>query len=152
MFIALINHPGFRKDDWSTLAKGIIGGAPCPMELMRQIVEDIGVSNIAVAWGITEASSWITMTHPQDPIELRVSTNGTPLACNEVKIVDPHTGAVLPANRPGELCTRGYLMKHYYKMPAATAAAIDADGWFHTGDLGTMDERGYVKPNMIDFL
>jgi fatty-acyl-CoA synthase len=145
MFIALINHPSFRKADWSALAKGIIGGAPCPMELMRQIVEDLRVSNITVAWGITEASSWITMTHPQDPIELRVSTIGTSLPCNEVKIVDPYTGAILPANRPGELCTRGYLMKHYYKMPAATAAAIDADGWFHTGDLGLMDERGYVK-------
>jgi fatty-acyl-CoA synthase len=145
MFIALINHPNFRKADWSSVAKGIIGGAPCPMELMRQIVEDLGVSDITVAWGITEASSWITMTQPHDPIELRVSTIGTPLVCNEVKIVDPHTGALLPANHPGELCTRGYLMKHYYKMPAATAAAVDADGWFHTGDLGLMDERGYVK-------
>jgi len=145
MFIALINHPAFRKQDWSTLARGIVGGAPCPMELMLQIVGDIGISDIAVAWGITEASSWITMTHPEDPIELRVSTIGTALACNDVKIVDPRSGAHLPFHRQGELCTRGYLMKHYYKMPAATAAAIDADGWFHTGDLGVMDERGYVS-------
>jgi fatty-acyl-CoA synthase len=145
MLIALIDHPRFRKQDWQTVTKGIIGGAPCPMELMRRIVGDIGVADITVAWGITETASWITMTRPQDPIELRVSTIGTPLACNEVKIVDPRSGDALPAGRQGELCTRGFLMKEYYRMPAATAAAIDRDGWFHTGDLGTMDANGYVR-------
>jgi fatty-acyl-CoA synthase len=145
MLIALIDHSQFRKDDWASLSKGIIGGAPCPMELMRRIVEDIGVSNITVAYGITETSSWITMTHPQDPIELRVSTIGTPLSCNEVKIVDPSTGETLGPGRQGELCTRGFLMKEYYKMPGATAAAIDRDNWFHTGDLGIMDQQGYIK-------
>ncbi len=145
MLIALIDHPGFQKSHWASLTKGIIGGAPCPMELMRKIVEDIGVSDITVAYGITETSSWITMTHPHDPIELRVSTIGTPLACNEVKIIDPATGETLGPDQPGELCTRGFLMKEYYKMPGATAAAVDRDNWFHTGDLGMMDPHGYIK-------
>lgn len=145
MLIALIDHPEFKKEDWQTVSKGTIGGAPCPMELMRRIVEDLGVSDITVSYGITETSSWITMTHPTDPIHLRVSTIGTPLPCNEIKIIDPATGERLPPNRQGELCTRGFLMKGYYKMPAATAAAIDKDQWFHTGDLGEMDEQGYVK-------
>ncbi len=145
MLIALIDHSEFQKQDWNTLSKGIIGGAPCPMELMRRIVEDIEVSDITVAYGITESSSWITMTHPHDPIELRVSTIGTPLPCNEIKIVDPATGDPLPPDQQGELCTRGFLMKEYYKMPAATVAAVDKEDWFHTGDLGEMDEQDYVK-------
>ncbi|UCF90666.1 MAG: AMP-binding protein [Desulfobacterales bacterium] len=145
MLIALVDHPDFDKQQWKTVTKGIIGGAPCPMELMRRIVEDIGVTGITVAYGITEASSWITMTHPDDPIALRVATIGTPLACNEVQIVEPGTGERLPPNRPGELCTRGFLMQEYYRMPAATATAIDQDQWFHTGDLGEMDAQGYVK-------
>jgi acyl-CoA synthetase (AMP-forming)/AMP-acid ligase II len=145
MLIALIDHPEFVKDEWATLSKGIIGGAPCPMELMRRIVEDIGVSDITVAYGITETSSWITMTHPDDALELRVSTIGRPLACNEVKIVDPASGNSLSPDLPGELCTRGFLMKEYYKMPAATVAAVDREKWFHTGDLGKMDKDGYVR-------
>ncbi len=145
MLIALIDSPQFANDQWATLTKGIIGGAPCPMELMRRIVEDIGVSDITVAYGITETSSWITMTHPADAIELRVSTIGTPLACNEVKIVDPSSGKSMAPGQQGELCTRGFLMKEYYKMPAATAAAVDRDKWFHTGDLGMMDSDGYVR-------
>jgi len=145
MLIALVDHPAFQKKEWSSLKKGIIGGAPCPIELMRRIVADIGVSSITVAYGITEVSSWITMTHPNDPIDLRVSTIGTSLPCNEVKIVDPASGKELPPNQPGELCTRGFLMKEYYKRPAATTAAIDRDRWFHTGDLGIMDEQGYVR-------
>lgn len=145
MMITLLEHPDFQREQWGTLARGIIGGAPCPMELMKKIVEDVGVSEITVSYGITETSSWITMTLPSDPIDLRVSTIGTPLECNEVKIVDPETGDDLPADGQGELCTRGFLMKEYYKMPAATAAAIDRDGWFHSGDLGVMDEKGYVR-------
>ena len=145
MLIALVDHPDFQIEDWATVSRGIIGGAPCPIELMRRIVKDIKVSDITVAYGITETSSWITMTQPNDPIELRVSTIGTPLPCNDLKIVDPASGEHLGFNQQGELCTRGFLMKEYYKMPAATAAAVDKEGWFHTGDLGEMDEQGYVR-------
>lgn len=145
MLISLLDHPEFNERAWETVRKGIIGGAPCPMELMRRVVTGIGVSDITVGYGITEASSWITMTRPDDPIESRVSTIGTPLGCNQVKIVDPATGEDLPPNTQGELCTKGFLMKGYYQMPAATAATIDQEGWFHTGDLGEMDEGGYVK-------
>jgi len=145
MLVALLDHPDFRQKRWSTVKKGIVGGAPCPMELMKRIVEEVGVSDITVAYGITETSSWLTMTHPGDSIERRVGTIGTALSCNEVKIVDPATGEPLPGGTQGELCTRGFLMKEYYRMPGATASAIDRDGWFHTGDLGEMDEAGYFK-------
>jgi fatty-acyl-CoA synthase len=145
MLISLLDHPNFQKKHWRTVQKGTIGGAPCPIQLMRRLVEDIGVSDITVGYGITETSSWITMTRPNDPIELRVSTIGMPLGCNEVKIVDPVSGDALPPKTQGEICTKGLLMKAYYKMPGATAAAIDRDGWFHTGDLGEMDENRYVK-------
>jgi len=145
MIISLLEHSKFQKREWEKVQKGIIGGAPCPMELMKRLVKDIGVSDITVGYGITETSSWVTMTHPNDPIELRVSTIGMPLTCNEVKIVDPATGEDLPPETQGELCTKGFLMKAYYKMPGATAAAIDRNGWFHTGDLGEMDKKGYVK-------
>jgi fatty-acyl-CoA synthase len=144
MLIALVDHPAFRRQDWRALKKGIIGGAPCPAELMRRLVGEIGIENITVAWGITETSSWITMTLPEDPIARRVATIGRPLPCCEVRIVDPRTGEALPAGRQGELCTRGFLMTEYFKMPAATAAAVDREGWFHTGDLGVMDPEGYV--------
>jgi fatty-acyl-CoA synthase len=145
MIIALLDHPEFKKKHFASVNKGILGGAPCPMELMKKLVQDVGVSNITVAYGITEASSWIAMTHPKDPLDLRVSSIGTPLECNEVKIVSPVTGEALPAGNQGELCVRGLLMKGYYKMPAATASAIDQEGWFHSGDLGEMDKKGYLR-------
>ncbi len=85
------------------------------------------------------------MTKPDDPLQLRVSTIGTPLPCNQVKIINPSTGEDVPPNTQGELCVRGLLMKEYFKMPAATAAAIDKDAWFHSGDLGEMDEQSYVR-------
>jgi fatty-acyl-CoA synthase len=145
MIIALLDHPAFEAKHWLRVSKGTLGGAPCPMELMKTLVQEVGVSDITVAYGITETSSWITMTHPGDPLDLRVSTIGTPLECNQVKIADPSTGEDLPPNSQGELCIQGLLMKGYYKLPAATAAAIDRQGWFHSGDLGVMDERGYVR-------
>jgi fatty-acyl-CoA synthase len=145
MLITLVDHPKFKKEAWKSVKKGTIGGSPCPMELMRRLVEQIGVSDITVGYGITETSSWITMTHPDDPLHLRVSTIGTALPCNEIKIVDPVTGEDLPPNTQGELCTKGFLMKTYHKMPAATASAVDRKGWFHTGDLGEIDKHGYVR-------
>jgi len=145
MLISLLDHPDFDPASWQGIKKGILGGAPCPMGLMKRLVQDIGVSHVTVAYGITEASSWITMTNPDDPLDLRVATIGTALSCNEVRIVDPKTGERLPPDTQGELCTRGFLMREYYGMPGATAAAIDRGGWFHTGDLGEMDPRGYVR-------
>ncbi len=145
MFIALLGHPEFKVKRWGTLLRGTVGGAPCPMELMKRLVDTVGVKDITVGYGITEASSWLTMTHPDDPLELRTRTIGTALACNEVKVVDPTTQEDLPSDTQGELCTKGFLMKEYYKMPAATAAAIDGEGWLHTGDLGRIDQKGYVR-------
>ncbi len=145
MIISLVDNPAFEKNSWRSVRKGIIGGAPCPMELMKRLVEDIGVSDITVGYGITETASWITMTHPRDPTDVRVSTIGKPLECSEVKVVDPVTGEELARKTQGEICARGFLMKEYYKMPGATSAAVDREGWFHTGDLGEMDEKGYVR-------
>jgi fatty-acyl-CoA synthase len=145
MIIALLDHPEFKKKRWASVKRGIIGGAPCPMELMKRMVQDVGVTDIAGGYGITEASSWITMTHPDDPLEVRSSTIGTPLECNQVKIVHPATGQTVQPNTEGELCVKGLLMKGYYKMPAATASAVDKQGWFHSGDLGVINEKGYVK-------
>jgi fatty-acyl-CoA synthase len=145
MLRALLDHPFSTKKAWKTVKKGTVGGAPCPSELMKRIVEDVGVSGLVSAYGITEASSWITMTEPDDPIERRTSTIGKALPCCEVKIVDPRTGENIPAGRQGELCTRGFLMKGYHKLPVATSTAVDKEGWFHTGDLGEIDEQGYVR-------
>jgi fatty-acyl-CoA synthase len=145
MMIGILDHPVFKKKRFASVKKGTLGGAPCPMELMKKMVQQLGVAHITVAYGITEASSWITMTHPDDPLELRVTTIGFPLECNDVKIVHPATGEDLERNRPGELCVRGLLMKEYYKMPGLTSSMIDKEGWFHTGDLGEIDGRGYVR-------
>ncbi len=145
MLIALLENPRSKPKTWQSVTKGILGGAPCPMALMKSLVTDVGIRDITVAYGITETASWITMTRPDDPLELRVSTIGTPLPVNDVRIVDPDSGEPLPAGLPGELCVRGFLMKEYFKMPAATAAAIDPEGWFHSGDLGEMDDQGYVR-------
>jgi fatty-acyl-CoA synthase len=144
MIIALLDHPRFNIKHWMTVKKGTLGGAPCPMELMKRIVSEVGVSGITVAYGITETASWITMTEPNAPLELRVSTIGKPLPVNEVRIVSD-SGEPLHPGEEGELCIRGNIMKGYYKMPAATASAVDRDGWFHSGDLGEMDKDGNVK-------
>jgi fatty-acyl-CoA synthase len=145
MLISLLEHPRSTPRVWNTVTKGILGGAPCPMELMKRLVLDVGIKDVTVAYGITETASWITMTRPDDPLELRVSTIGTPLPVNEVRIVDPESGEPVAAGSRGELCTRGFLMKEYFRMPAATAAAVDPEGWFHSGDMGEMDGNGYVR-------
>jgi fatty-acyl-CoA synthase len=146
MFIAELQHPDFAKFKLSTLRTGIMAGSPCPIEVMKQVVEKMGAHEITIAYGQTEASPIITQTRTDDPIELRVSTVGRALPNVEVKIVDPETGQELPCGMQGELCARGFIvMKGYYNMPEATAKAIDKDGWLHTGDLATMDENGYYK-------
>ena len=122
-----------------------MGGAQCPMEVMKKIVEEMGVREIVIGYGQTEASSWITQTLPDDALELRVSTVGRPLTHVEVKTIDPGSGQEVPTGVVGEICGRGFNMKGYYKMPAATANAIDIEGWLHTGDLGSIDELGYVR-------
>ncbi len=146
-FIALMKDPQYRASDVKSLRTGIMGGAQCPMEVMRKVVDEMGVREIVIGYGQTESSSWITMTHPDDPLELRVSTVGRPLPNVEAKIIDPISGGEVPtdAGAVGEICARGLNMKGYYKMPAATAHAIDAEGWLHTGDLGSMDANKYVR-------
>jgi len=146
MFIAELQHPEFAKFRFPALRTGIMAGSPCPIEVMKQVVERMGAHEITIAYGQTEASPVITQTRTDDPIELRVSTVGRALPNVEVKIADPATGDEMPRGEQGELCTRGFIvMKGYYNLPEATANAIDADGWLHTGDLATMDERGYCK-------
>jgi fatty-acyl-CoA synthase len=112
---------------------------------MRQVVEDMGVRHILVGYGQTEASSWIAQTRPEDPLELRVSTVGRAIPGVEVKIIDPASGESLPVGEIGEICARGFNMKAYHMNPAATAAALDPEGWLHTGDLGGMDSQGYIR-------
>ncbi|MEW5726159.1 MAG: AMP-binding protein, partial [Thermodesulfobacteriota bacterium] len=144
-FIAMMEHPLYREVDLSSLRGGIMGGAPCPMEVMRKVVDDMGVKAILVGYGQTEACSWVTLTRPDDALEVRVSTIGRALPRTEVKVVDPQTGEDTGVGRPGEMCARGFLMAGYYKMPAATAKALDAQGWLHTGDLVSMDEQGNCR-------
>lgn len=145
MFIAELNHPDFVSFDTSTLRTGIMAGSPCPIEVMKKVINDMGASEITIAYGQTESSPVITQTRADDDIEKRVSTVGKPHAEVEVKIVDPVTGEQVPTGVPGELCTRGYhVMKGYYKNEEATRNAIDEDGWLHTGDIAVEDEDGYI--------
>ena len=145
MFIAILEHPDFRKYKFK-LRTGIMAGSPCPIKVMRQVVEEMGAREITIAYGQTEASPVCTQTTVNDSIELRVETVGRALPGIEVKIVDPETGSDLGHNKAGELCARGYnIMRGYYKMPEATALAVDSEGWLHTGDLAISDEKGYYK-------
>ncbi|API94040.1 MULTISPECIES: AMP-binding protein [unclassified Virgibacillus] len=146
MFIAELNHPNFEQYDLSSLRTGIMSGSPCPMEVMTKVMEKMGAEEITIAYGQTEASPVITQTKTDDPIELRVSTVGTPHPNVEVKIVIPGTSEEQERGVPGELLTRGYhVMKGYYNNPEATELAIDEDGWLHTGDLALMRSDGYLE-------
>jgi fatty-acyl-CoA synthase len=146
-FMALMEDPRYRASDVKSLRTGIMGGAQCPMEVMKKVVDEMGVREIVIGYGQTESSSWITMTDPDDRLELRVSTVGRPLPNVEAKIIDPRSGdeVSMDAGAVGEICARGFNMKGYYKMPVATANAIDSEGWLHTGDLGSMDMNQYVR-------
>ncbi len=144
-FIALMEDPKYSNSNLKSLRTGIMGGAQCPMEVMKRVVEEMGVREIVIGYGLTESSSWITETRPDDPLELRVSTVGRPLPNVEVKIIDTQSGQEVPTGTSGEICARGFNMKGYYKMPAATANAIDSNGWLHSGDLGYLDGNGYVR-------
>jgi fatty-acyl-CoA synthase len=146
MFIAELEHPDFEQYDTSSLRTGIMAGSPCPIEVMKKVVNVMGASEITIAYGQTESSPVITQTRTDDPIELRVSTVGRKLPEVEVKIVDVETGEEAGTGEQGDLCTRGYhVMKGYYKMEDRTREVIDEDGWLHTGDLATIDDNGYVK-------
>ncbi len=146
MYIAMLEHPDFGKFDFSSLRTGIMSGSPCPIKVMEAVVEKMNMKDITIPYGQTEASPVCTQTRIGDSLELRVSTVGRSLPFIDCKIVDPETNQDLPDGVPGEFVARGYnVMKGYYKMPEATAQAIDADGWLHTGDLATRDENGYYK-------
>jgi fatty-acyl-CoA synthase len=144
-FIAMMEEPEYRKFNLQSLRTGIMGGAQCPLEVMKRVAGEMGAREIVIGYGQTEASSWITMTRPDDPLELRVSTVGRALPNVEVKLIDPLSGQEVSTGAVGEICARGFNMKGYYKMPAATANAVDSEGWLHTGDLGTMDADGYLR-------
>jgi fatty-acyl-CoA synthase len=146
MFIAELDHPDFEDYDTSALRTGIMAGSPCPIEVMKNVVNVMGADEITIAYGQTESSPVITQTRTDDPIELRVSSVGRVLPDVEVRIVDVDSGEDCEPGEQGELWTRGYLvMKGYYKMEDKTREVIDEDDWLHTGDLAVMDEDGYVK-------
>lgn len=146
MFIAMLNRSDFDCYDMTSLRTGIMAGAPCPVETMNQVRTKMHCRDVVIAFGQTESAPVMTMTRREDPVELRVSTVGRLLPDVEGKIIDPATGEDLPAHTQGEIVTRSAcVMAGYYKMPDATAAAIDGEGWLHTGDLGEVDENGYFK-------
>ena len=138
MFIAMLDDPGFEQYDLSSLRTGIMAGAPCPVELMREVIDDMHMSEITIGYGMTETGPLSTQTMPDDPIELRVGTVGRTLANTEIKIVD-EDGRIVALDQPGELCVRGYnVMLGYWDDGKQ-------DSWMHTGDIATMDEAGYVR-------
>jgi fatty-acyl-CoA synthase len=146
MFIAELAHPMFDLFDLRSLRTGIMAGSPCPIETMRQVMKRMHCEQITIAYGLTEASPVITQTSTDDTPERRATTVGRPLPEIEVRVVDPETGRDCGVGEPGELCCRGYnVMKGYYRNPEATAAAIDADGWLHSGDLATVDADGFYR-------
>jgi len=146
MFIAQLTHPEFARFDLTSLRTGVMAGAPCPIEIMKQVVERMHVPELTIVYGQTESSPGITMSNATDPLEIRVTTVGRALPNTEIQIVDPQTRTALPIGETGELCTRGYLvMKGYDADPAATGDAIDSDGWLHTGDLAVMRPDGYFS-------
>ncbi len=146
MFIAALEHKDFKNYKFPKLRTGIMAGSPCPIKVMKQVVDEMGMKEITIAFGQTEASPVCTQTTADDSIQIRVSTVGKALPHVECKIVDVETGETLGPNQQGEFCARGYnIMKGYYKMEEATAQAIDKDGWLHSGDLCEVDENGYYR-------
>jgi fatty-acyl-CoA synthase len=146
MFIAELAHPMFDMFDLSSLRTGIMAGSPCPIETMRQVIDRMHAAEMTICYGLTEASPVYTQTTTEDTLERKCGTVGTAHPEIEVRVIDPETGEDCMPNVPGELCCRGYnIMKGYYNMPEATAAVIDAEGWLHSGDIGTVDEDGYYR-------
>ncbi|SDU43107.1 AMP-binding protein [Desulfobacula phenolica] len=145
MFIALLDNPMFSKFDFSSLRTGIMAGSNCPIHVMEQVIEKMNMTDITIIYGLTEASPGMTGTRIGDELRLRVETVGRSLPHVEVKVVDIATKETVAPGVQGEVCCRGYnIMKGYYNNPEATKEAVDADGWLHSGDLGIMDEQGYL--------
>jgi fatty-acyl-CoA synthase len=146
MFIAELEQPDFDRYDLSSLRTGMMGGAPCPVDVMKRVRAEMHMDEVTIICGMTETSPISTQTAVDDPAEKRVTTVGRVHPHVEIKVVDPVTGAVVPRGAPGEQCTRGYsVMLGYWGDAEATAEAIDSDGWMHTGDLALMDDDGYLK-------
>lgn len=146
MFIAELESPGFKSFNLSSLRTGIMAGSPCPIEIMKRVIFDMGVRDITICYGMTETSPVSFQTRIDDPLELRVSTVGQVHPHVEAKVVNPLTNETVPYGTSGELCVRGYLvMLKYWNNSDATKEAIDSEGWMHTGDLAVMQENGYVN-------
>lgn len=146
MFIAMLDHPTFPGRDLNSLRTGVMAGSPCPIEIMQRVVKDMHASEITIGYGLTENSPIITQTRTTDPLDLRVKTVGQIIPGVEVKLLDPVTNEEVGDNTNGELCVRGHgVMVGYYNMPEATAAAIDPEGWLHTGDLAQRMPNGYFR-------
>lgn len=145
MFIAELETPEINSFDFSNLRTGIMAGAPCPVETMKDVISKMNMKDVAICYGMTETSPVSTMTFPDDPFGKRVGSVGKVMPFLEVKIIDPASKEIVPINTQGELCTRGYsVMKGYWNDPKNTSLNIDKNGWMHTGDLAEMDEEGYI--------
>jgi len=146
MFIAELAEPSFEEHDLSSLRTGIMAGSPCPVEIMKQVIDKMGMHEVTICYGMTETSPVSTQTRADDSIDRRVSTVGRVHPHLEIKIVDPETGLTVPRGTPGEFCTRGYsVMLGYWEQDDKTAEAIDSARWMHTGDLAVMDDEDYVQ-------
>ncbi|MGO1485729.1 MAG: AMP-binding protein [Brevibacterium aurantiacum] len=145
MFIGELEHPDFSSYDLSSLRTGVMAGSPCPVEIMKRVISDMNMDEVAICYGMTETSPVSMMTRVDDTLEARTQTVGRVMPHLEIKIADPVTGQAVPRGQKGELCTRGYaVMLGYWENQEKTAEAIDASRWIHTGDLGIMDDNGYV--------
>jgi fatty-acyl-CoA synthase len=146
MFIGELEHPDFDQYDYSSLRTGVMAGSPCPIEVMRKVIDKMHMHDVEICYGMTETSPVSTQSRLDDTLERRVATVGRVHPHVEIKVVDPSTGKVLPAGEPGEFCTRGYsIMLGYWDNEEATRQAIDRSRWMHTGDLATMDADGYIN-------
>ncbi|BCS89454.1 AMP-binding protein [Pseudodesulfovibrio sediminis] len=146
MYIAMLDHPMFDKFDFSSLRTGIMAGSPCPVEVMKKVMDKMNMKEITICYGLTESSPVMSQTKIGDTIEHMTETVGTAMPEVEIKITDPETGEECPPHVQGEVCCRGYnVMKGYYNNDKATEEAIDAEGWLHSGDLGELDEDGYLS-------
>ena len=146
MFIAELSHPDFKRFDLSSLRTGIMAGSPCPVEVMKQCINEMHMDEVTICYGMTETSPVSTQTLTDDPIDKRVGTVGRAHPHIEIKVVDPATGLTVERGESGEFCTRGYsVMLGYWNDPERTAEAIDAARWMHTGDLAVMDDDGYLN-------